>query len=61
MNENSLSLPLLSSKNAGWTSLQLEHHIQAAHEMPELILSQHVIEVGLRYDAAVGPLAANDC
>lgn len=42
-----LHAPLLSSQNAGWNGLVLEHHYQPAQETPEQDLVRHSISIYL--------------
>lgn len=52
-----VSAPLLSSQNAGWDGIVLEHHYQPAQETPEQRLTRHSISIYLgrkaRYEQRV--------
>ncbi|HAA31317.1 MAG TPA: AraC family transcriptional regulator [Cyanobacteria bacterium UBA8553] len=43
--------PLLSSQNAGWNGIVLEHHYQPAQETPEQCLTRHNISIYLGQNA----------
>lgn len=46
-----LHAPLLSSENAGWNGIVLEHHAQPAQETPEQYLVRHSISIYLGQSA----------
>lgn len=52
-----MSAPLLSSQNAGWDGIVLEHHYQPSQETPEQRLTRHSISIYLgrkaRYEQRV--------
>ena len=59
-----LHAPLLSSQNAGWNGIVVEHHYQPAQETPEQYLIQHNISIYLgriaRYERLVNGRFVND-
>lgn len=44
-------LPILSSVSAAWQGIYLEYHRQPAHETPDYFLPNHVVSIGLGYQA----------
>ncbi len=43
--------PILTSHQAGWHNIYLEHHRQPDHETPEYSFPAHTISIGLGYQA----------
>ncbi len=44
-------LPILSSLKAGWQGIHLEYHRQPPHETPYYCFPNHILSIGLEYQA----------